>query len=480
MRISRFFIFIIIILLLQACRDKPDSTTLFTILENEYENGNFQKLPRLLDSLKFRFPEEKGLVRMADSLTQISERIGLDFSLTEDQFIQRIEAYNIPFSDSILRIWDLKKWTDWRIIDGQKKYYRRSPSNLRLLRLFYENRENRNTEKNRGPEAPARRKHTGEIIAASVKTLNPVCPVSITVHYTIRVNPDVVPEGETIRCWMPWPRNDHPRQQKIEFLSASEKDFIISSDSLTHRSIYMEQKAIKGNPAVFSTSFRYQSSGQFANPEYLKTETYNKESSLYRKYTREELPQIRFSDEVKRLADSISAADDTPLETARKFYLWFKENIPWTGALEYSTMPDMPAYVLENRRGDCGMQTLLYISMLRYRGIPARWQSGWTVFPGHENLHDWSEIYFEGTGWIPSDITYDLQVSEDKATREFFISGIDSYRLILNNGISGRLYPEKIHLRSEPYDFQRGEVEWKGGNLYFDKWDYEINLEYGK
>lgn len=33
-------------------------------------------------------------------------------------------------------------------------------------------------------------------------------------------------------------------------------------------------------------------------------------------------------------------------------------------------------------------------------------------------------------------------------------------------------------LRSDPLDFQRGEVEWKGGNLYYDKWDYEMQIEY--
>jgi len=38
----------------------------------------------------------------------------------------------------------------------------------------------------------------------------------------------------------------------------------------------------------------------------------------------------------------------------------------------------------------------------------------------------------------------------------------------------------KKFLRSEPYDFQRGEVEWKGGNLYFDKWDYDMKIEYPK
>jgi hypothetical protein len=160
--------------------------------------------------------------------------------------------------------------------------------------------------------------------------------------------------------------------------------------------------------------------------------------------------------------------------------MWFKKNIPWTGALEYSTMPNIPEYVISNRRGDCGMQTLLFMSMLRYKGIPVRWQSGWMVPPGSENLHDWCEVYFEGTGWVPADVSYDLQDSGIPALKEFYLSGIDSYRLIANDGISGSFIPGKKFLRSDPYDFQRGEVEWKGGNLYYDQWDYEMEIEYLK
>ena len=26
--------------------------------------------------------------------------------------------------------------------------------------------------------------------------------------------------------------------------------------------------------------------------------------------------------------------------------------------------------------------------------------------------------------------------------------------------------------------FQRGEVEWDGGNLYFDQWNYEMKIRY--
>ena len=54
---------------------------------------------------------------------------------------------------------------------------------------------------------------------------------------------------------------------------------------------------------------------------------------------------------------------------------------------------------------------------------------------------------------------------------------MDRYRLIVNDDYSQKLYPEKIFPRSETIDFQRGEVEWQGGNLYFDKWDYSFNVK---
>ncbi len=121
---------------------------------------------------------------------------------------------------------------------------------------------------------------------------------------------------------------------------------------------------------------------------------------------------------------------------------------------------------------------MMFMSMLRYKGIPVKWQSGWMVPPLGKNLHDWCEVYFEGAGWVPVDVSYDQQQSDNLYVKEFFMSGIDSYRLIINEGIAGRLFPEKTYLRSEPYDFQRGEVEWKGGNLYFDKWNYNMKIEY--
>lgn len=469
-----------IILLLPCCKTRTDCEKLYVTLKSKVDSGYFHDAARLTDSLKINCGGDENLVRKSDSLLEISERIRLDFSVTEEQFKSKVEKLLGTIPDSVMAEWNKKKWIEWRMIDGEKKYFNRGASNLVLLKEFYENKAKLDSETASGPQMISRLKHTSEVIKKSGDLAGPVLPVDMKITYTITVQPDAVPDGEIIKCWMPLPKENHPRQQKFELLATSANNYLIAPDSALHRSLYMEEVSRKGILTIFSISYRYTSSAQYFNPDAIKVLPYDKTSALYKKYTSEQLPDICFTENIKHLADAITAPDDDPATIVRKIYLWFKENIPWTGALEYSIMPNIPEYVFGNRRGDCGMQTFLFMSMLRYKGVPARWQSGWKVPPGYKNLHDWCEVYYEGTGWVPADVSYDLQYSDNKQLKEFFISGIDSYRLIVNEGVAGSLYPEKQYLRSEPYDFQRGEVEWKGGNLYFDKWDYNMQIEYLK
>ncbi|HQV47848.1 MAG TPA: transglutaminase domain-containing protein, partial [Dokdonella sp.] len=46
-----------------------------------------------------------------------------------------------------------------------------------------------------------------------------------------------------------------------------------------------------------------------------------------------------------------------------------------------------------------------------------------------------------------------------------------------NDDYSRPLVPAKQHFRSETVDLQRGEAEWRGGNLYFDQWDYDFTWQ---
>lgn len=479
MKNKRFLHFFILLLLLSGCKHKTDCGQILEDIQLNLEFGNVREAIQLADSLK-KCTDNKEFLQVSDSLVQIAERVVLDFSVTEEQVVKQIEKIIGPFSKSDKDRWEKHGWLESRLINGDKMYFNRAASNLRLLRQFYEQKEEMSTEIGNNPPMIFRLKHTEEVIKASFNNSNPVVPVNMKLTYTITVHPDVVPEGKKIRCWMPWPKESHPRQQKVELLSTSNQNYIIAPDSAIHRTIYMETLSKKEIPTVFQVSFSYQSNAQYFNMSGIKTIPYDKTSDIYKKYTVEQLPQICFSEKIMQLADSISGPEDNAALTVRKIYYWFKNNIPWTGALEYSTITDIPKYVYQNRRGDCGMQTFMFISMLRYKGIPVRWQSGWMVPPGDENLHDWCEVYYEETGWVPVDVSYDLQQSPVTSVKEFYLSGIDSYRLIINDGVEGPLHPGKKYMRSEPYDFQRGEVEWEGGNLYFDKWNYDMKIEYIK
>jgi hypothetical protein len=471
-------VFPALLILLYGCRPTSDFNQVLEDLQENLDFGNLSTVIHLADSLKKVRGERKEIIHIADSLAQVAERISLDFSVTEYEVKAQIEKMIGPVTSGEISDWGKRGWLEWRMIDGEKKYFNSAASNLILIIKFREHKAERLIEIANEPDMIFRLKHTADVIKCSENQSNPVVPEKMKITYTISVHSDVTPEGVKIRCWLPWPRADHPRQKEVTLVSTSNPEYIIAPDSAFHSTIYMEETSKKGVPTVFQISYTYLSSAQHFNMQGIKILPYDTTSDNYKKYTSEQLPHICFSDDVRQLADSITENENNPAAVVSKIYFWFKENILWSGALEYSIMPNIPDYVIKNSRGDCGMQTFLFISMLRYKGIPVRWQSGWMMPPDNQNLHDWCEVYFEGTGWVPVDVSYDLQKSENALLKDYYLSGIDSYRLIVNEGVAGLLHPGKQYLRSEPYDFQRGEVEWNGGNLYFNKWDYDMKIEY--
>jgi hypothetical protein len=166
-----------------------------------------------------------------------------------------------------------------------------------------------------------------------------------------------------------------------------------------------------------------------------------------------------------------------PLEKALRIFRWVSQNVPWCAEMEYSTILNLSAKGLAARRGDCGVQGMTFIALCRAAGIPARWQSGWQTKPGDWNMHDWSEFYVEPWGWLPADASYGVRDHADPRVRDFLCGHMDPYRLIVNLDYARPLDPLKTSFRSEPNDFQRGEIEIDGHNLYFDEWNYKFQVE---
>jgi transglutaminase-like putative cysteine protease len=199
-----------------------------------------------------------------------------------------------------------------------------------------------------------------------------------------------------------------------------------------------------------------------------------------------EAPHVVFTPELRALSKRIIGGETNPAVQAKKFYDWIAENIKYSYALEYSTIRNISGYCLTKGYGDCGQEALLFMALCRLNGIPARWQSGWNLFPGAKSIHDWCEIYLEPYGWMPVDpykgiwamrYAVTLTSEQKREVRDFYFGGLDYYRMAANSGHNQTLTPPKNTFRSDNVDFQRGELEWGTNNIYFDQYNYELQIK---
>ena len=407
---------------------------------------------------------------------EILRRIRLDFPLTPEQMLERLRR-EIPDATAA----DLERWRQQgvlqhRVIDGQVCYFNQAVGNL--FRASPEARARR-----RPAVAPAGAfdlpRYLAQLVTEAEQADGPLIhPVRHRVRYELRVregHPRLRP-GAQVRCWLPFPQ-EYGQQRDVRLIAADPPDAVVAPSGHPQRTIYFEQTVVDAaQPPRFVAEFEFVTRACVPRLDPAQVDPYQTDSPLYREFTAERPPHIVFTPEVRRLAAEIVGEEVNPLLKARRIFGWVSENIPWCAELEYSTIPNLSAKGLSARRGDCGVQGLVFITLCRAAGIPARWQSGWQTLPGRWNMHDWSEIYIEPWGWLPADASYGLQEHPDPRVREFYCGGMDPYRLIVNLDYGRELHPPKVSFRSEPNDFQRGEIEIDGHNLYYNEWSWDFDV----
>ena len=408
----------------------------------------------------------------------LHHRLLSDFSKTREQVKEYIRKYIPDVTDRQLDEWEKTGELECRVIDGEKKYFHNAAPNLFRINKECARLKAKRDTPGRDGEVTVREDNTRAVMKQAAKSKERIGdPKHFRIRYTITVKPDAVPEGETVRCWMPMPRTDVPRQKNVKLLSTSQPDFVRSPMDYAHSTVYMEKKAEAGKPTVFSEEFEFDAYGAWFDLDTAATTTYDTTSDLYKTYTSERDCHMVFTPQIRALAERLTQGAATPLAKARRIFKWVDDNFPWASAREYSTIENIPAYVLDNHHGDCGQVTLLFLTLCRSLGIPAHFQSGFMLHPGEENLHDWGEIYVPEYGWVPVDQSFGIPAyAKNEQETYFFFGGIDSFRMIVNNDYGCPLYPAKQFPRSETVDFQRGEVEWAGGNLYFDQWRWKLEV----
>jgi transglutaminase-like putative cysteine protease len=401
-------------------------------------------------------------------------RILLDFKLTADDVQSRLRRQIPDLTPAEFAAWDAAHLFERQTIDGRTLYFNRSPSNLfRLSAEALRRRGSQTPPWTDGPNEVANAHHVEVRDQALASGKHSVAPRRVRVTYSLTVNPDAVPDGETIRAWLPFPRVIRGQQEDVRLIASTPAQHRVAPASALQRTVYLEQRAATGAAATLSITYELTVFGRYHAIDAAKVAATPRIRALA-EFVAERPPHIVFTPAIRAMSRDIVGSETNPYHIAQKLFAAV-DRIPWAGAREYSTITNISDYTLRAGHGDCGQQTLLLMTLLRLNGIPARWQSGWVYSDSdYDNMHDWAQVYLAPHGWVPLDVTFGRLQSDDPQIAGFYLGGLDAYRIAFNDDFSRPFVPAKQHFRSDTVDSQRGEVEWRGGNLYFDQWDYEF------
>lgn len=410
-----------------------------------------------------------------DSINAIKARMARDFNIPREQLIHMLREKFPDITDSEIDNAVNQHYLEKHEINGEDRFFRKSLRNYMLL-----NPSVGTPQLPRGTSASLERISYVDSVLSFYSGLNDYgLSHQIVFRFSIDVPGDSCLIGDTLRVWMPLPFGNEfcSRQSNVKILNSEPAEYTLSNGKSIHNTIYFQAPApMPDDTAHFEYIGSFVTSGQYiCRDSILRViQPYDIDDDTYQPYTQFDNPHIVRLDS---LAGSIVGNEKNPFLQSEMVFDYIINKYPWAGAREYSTIDCIPEYVISEGHGDCGQVALLYISLMRTLGVPARWESGWMLHPGEVNLHDWAEVYFNGIGWIPVDVSFGRYTgSENPEITGFYSHGMDSYRFATNKGIGGSLYPPKKFIRSETVDFQLGEVECGKGNIYYPAWNSNLEI----
>jgi hypothetical protein len=182
-------------------------------------------------------------------------RIRKDYPLIEEQLFTKLSASVASLSRSDFETWIAEGRFDKRDIDGVRYFMGSSVANL-----FFRYPELNPRRRPRQDETEVQRK-TLEVSreikrAALAEGKRHVLPLRFKAIMAVTVSPGAAPAGETIRAWLPIPR-DYPYQGGLELTSSSSAPRHIGGPQSPIRSLLLEQPSAGIQPTRFQTFRRH-------------------------------------------------------------------------------------------------------------------------------------------------------------------------------------------------------------------------------
>ena len=397
----------------------------------------------------------------------LAARIPSQYPYSYEDALELLRANIRDFKDEELgTLWE-ENTADWIYINGRVQFHELFFDNLMKTRDDYGARFLGTMEDNEKNAA---------LLRENVRLMEE--HGGRTVHMRLLTRLSLTPEaekacmGKTAHVYMPLPV-EYAQVRNLRLLGfegTAGEPVSVDNGSYPQRTARFET-VIRGGE-VWQTEFEFDNETVFRNPD--PSQVLFSQPSFY---TGEEAPHIRFTPYLRELTRSVTEGEENPLLEAEKIYRFITSQVKYSFVRSYSTVEDIPEFTAANRKGDCGFQALLFITMCRIAGIPARWQSGLYATPLTVGSHDWAQYYVAPFGWLSADCSFGGSAFRqgDEKRRAYYGANLDPYRIPYASQFMHSFSREEEGLRDDPYDNQSGEVFCGGRFLRSGK---EFTVEY--
>lgn len=421
--------------------------------------GALQDIEKMLSTPELPDAMRQCLVAEAEML----RRLPSDFPFTREEALA-VARKEIPdFSDEEFDRLERESRIPWIYQNGEKRYFDRFFENLCRTDMEIAGRA--------GKEMMPRNEAW---FAEAIETMHRTGKAQkhFRCKAVLRLKEEVFQKGAVVRAYLPVPcACDSQTEIRIENITP-EPTFITPEDA-PQRVVFWEETMQENH--TFEVEFSYIRTAvyQKLQEECPAVREKRKDGKTPETSLDEQAPHILFTPYIRELVRILSEGAETPLQKAERFYDFVTTQIRYSFMPAYFSQEAIAENCARNRRGDCGVQTLLFITLCRCAGIPARWESGWAAEPGFCGAHDWARFYIAPYGWLYADVSYggDAAQRRDEKRRKHYFGNLDPYRMTANTEFQADFAVPKNGWRADPYDNQVGEMEIDGRGLLYSEFE---------
>ncbi len=433
--------------------------------------GDFKRAIQLID----RKLEKENLTKaMRNSLIvqrEIMIRLPEDYIFTKDQAISRVQKYIPDFTKAEFEEREFNGEIDWIYIEGIPYYFDRFYESLIKTDSTFATRAGLTNILSDGTniakEDPLER-------AAHIMREKGSISNRIRVRASVKIKDEYFESGELVRVHLPIPSNCSQQSEiRIERIEPTYGQ--VAPEDAPQRTIFWEESMVENHPFIVEYSYVYTAS--FNDVNSIVPDEVQPTFDIH-----EQAPHIMFTPYIRELAQSLTDGLISPLEKAKAIYDYITLNIKYSFMPSYFCLESIPENCARNLRGDCGVMALLFITLCRCVGIPARWQSGLITRPDFCGSHDWAMFYIAPFGWLYADPSFGTGAvrENNEARRQFYFGNLDPLRMVANTEFQADFTFPKKFWRADPYDNQSGEIETFHRGLHnfeFDRFKDVIGFE---